>query len=121
MFVATLRFTIQPEKKVDAIAVLTALCSQADVLPGCQLCRLYSTIGLDDCDDEILLIERWDTKSNMDKHILSPVFQQLIEIMDFATVPPELLFHHVSSTAGIELVEKLCRKKSYTGNDNFFE
>jgi quinol monooxygenase YgiN len=111
MFVTTLRFTIQPEKKVDAISVLRTLCSQADVMPGCQLCRLYGNIEFEDTDDEILLIQRWDTKADMEKHILSPVFQQLIEIMDFATAPPELLFQKVSKTAGIEMVEDLCRKK----------
>jgi len=58
MIVATSRFTIHPEKKADAIAVLTALCSQAEVLLGCQFCRFYSNIGPTDRDDEILLIER---------------------------------------------------------------
>ncbi len=120
MFVATLRFTIQPEKKVDAITVLTALCSQADALPGCQLCRLYSNIGLDDCDDELLLIERWSTKANLEKHILSPVFQQLIEFLDFTTSPPELLFYNVSETAGIEMVEDLCRNKFNPCDDDSF-
>jgi quinol monooxygenase YgiN len=111
MYVATLRFSVPPEKKADAIAVLRSLCSQADAMPGCQLCRLYDNVGLDDGDDELLLIERWTTKGNMEKHILSPVFQQLIEILDFASAPPELMFHRIAATAGIELVEDLCRNK----------
>lgn len=111
MFVATLRFTMQPDKKVDAMSVLNTLCSQAEIMPGCQLCQLYGNIGLDNSDDEILLIERWDTKKHMEKHILSPIFQQLIEIIDFSVNPPELVFDQVSATAGIELVEDLCRNK----------
>jgi quinol monooxygenase YgiN len=111
MFVATLRFSIQPEKKTDAIAVLNALCSQTSVLAGCRFCRAYSNIHIAESDDEILLIERWDTKKNMEKHILSPIFHQLIEIMDFSTAPPELLFHQVSKTSGVDMVEDLCRNK----------
>jgi quinol monooxygenase YgiN len=112
MFVVTVRFTIPPEKRRDAVIVLTALCSQANALPGCRLCRAYENIGGNDGDDEILLLERWDKKESMEKHILTPNFQQLIEIMDYSTHPPELLFYHVSSTTGIDLVEKLCRHHS---------
>lgn len=109
MLVMTLKITIQPEKKSDAVKVFTALCSQAEVMTGCLLCRLYNTIGLTNEDDEIFLIEKWDTKENIKKHILSPSFKQLIEIMDFSTSEPELLFHEISQTLGIEMVEELCR------------
>jgi quinol monooxygenase YgiN len=111
MFVVTLRFTIQPEKKEDTIAILTALCSQTEVLPGCKLCRLYSRIKMDDGGDEILLLERWKTKESLEKHIVSSIFQQLIDIINFSMVPPELLFYNVSETTGIEMVEDLCRNK----------
>ena len=120
MFVVTLRFTVPPEKKVDAITVLTALCSQTDVMPGCRLCRLYSNIGIDGGDDELLLIEKWETKVNLEKHILSSVFQQLLEIMDFATATPELMFHHISETSGIEMVEDLCRNKRKSDDGECF-
>ncbi len=119
MYIATLRIAIQPENKTDAIGVLTALCSQADVIPGCLLCRLYETIGINEGDDEVLMIQKWDNEEAMEKHILSPVFQQLIEIMDFATTSPELLFHKVSSTSGIEMVENLRKNKIDISPDDF--
>ncbi|WP_419658820.1 putative antibiotic biosynthesis monooxygenase [Desulfosarcina variabilis str. Montpellier] len=111
MYVATLRFSVQPEKMADTITVLTALCSQTSVLAGCRFCKVYSNISMPEGDDEILLIERWDTKENMERHILSPIFHQLIEIMDFSTAPPELLFQQVSKTSGVDMVEELCRNK----------
>lgn len=121
MFVATLRFTMQPEKKVDAMSVLNRLCSQAGAMPGCQLCRVYGNIGLDNSDDEILLIERWDSKEHMEKHILSPIFQQLIEIMDFAVAPPVLVFDQVAATEGIDMLEELCRSKLKSGKRDCFQ
>ncbi len=121
MYIATLRIIIQPENKVDAIDVLRSLCSQADVMPGCLFCKTYETIGFNKGDGEVFMIQKWDNKAIMEKHILSPVFQQLIEIMDFAITPPELLFYKVSQTFGIELVENLCRNKMDSESPECFE
>ena len=115
MYVATFRFTIQSEKKTDTVKVLKTLCHQTAILPGCNCCRIYSNVEGAERDDEILLLEKWDAKKSMEKHVLSPIFQQLLEIMDFSPTPPELLFHDVAETTGIEMVESLCRNriKSY--------
>lgn len=120
MLVATFRFTIEHKKKADITGVLSALCSQVSVLPGCQLCKFYEHGEPAEGIEEILLIQRWDSKKNMEKHIISPVFQQLIAIMDFSPSLPELLFHHVDETAGVEMVENICQNRLKANHDVWF-
>ncbi len=112
MFIAMVRITMQHEKKKDAVLVLTTLCTQADVMPGCLFCQFYDHAGLDCKEDELLLIQKWESKEAMEKHILSLAFQHLIEIMDFAEAPPEMKFYQVSNISGIEMIEELCRNQS---------
>lgn len=120
MFIATLRMTVQPKKMADAIAVLTTLCSQTEVLSGCQLCRLYRHSGMLNRDDEILLIERWDSKEKIEKHFSSPIFGQLLEIMDFTIDSPELMFYQVAQTSGFEMIEDFYRNKQNSDDFGFF-
>ncbi len=120
MHIATVRITMQPEKKTDTVLVLTTLCTQAGVMPGCLFCRFYDQTGLGCKEDELLLIQKWESKEAMEKHILSPAFQHLMEIMDFAETPPEMMFYNVSDISGIEMIEDLFRNQSGSDFTNCF-
>jgi len=57
-------------------------------------------------DDDLILIEEWDSMEEAEQHIRSEEFRKIMAIMDMAVEPPEISFHTISSTMGFEFVEK---------------
>jgi quinol monooxygenase YgiN len=99
-----LRVDVPPQKRTDAIKTIKAMIGPTEVKPGCQCCRLCSNV---DNDDELILLEKWHSQESMEDHIRSDEFRKVLAVMDLATRQPEFAFITVSSTAGMELVERL--------------
>lgn len=88
-------------KVVQAIHSITGLTS---VQPGCSKFGLYCDV---DNDDALILVEEWESREALHKHIQSDDFRVILSLMDSAEKPPALAIHEVSSTAGLDFVEQL--------------
>jgi quinol monooxygenase YgiN len=74
------------------------------VQPGCRRCKVYDSAEV---NNEILLIQEWESQQKLEHHIGSTEFKKILAAMDLSIEPPCLSFHTVSATSGFELVEKL--------------
>jgi hypothetical protein len=54
-----------------------------------------------------MLIEEWESRKSLQKHIRSDDFQTILDIIDLAKEPPEIKFNKVSLVRGFEMVKKL--------------
>lgn len=105
MVISVLRLRVPPERKADTIDMLNLMIGPTAAKPGCVHCRLYDNQGL---EEEVLLLEEWESQKNLEQHLCSEEFKKALEAMDMASEKPQLAFHSVSNTTGIELVKKLC-------------
>ena len=109
MIISVLRLSVPPERKADTIHMLNLMIGPTAARPGCINCRLYDNQGL---EEEVLLMEEWESQKKLEQHLCSEEFKKVLEAMDMASEKPLLAFHCVSKTKGIELVQKLCRADS---------
>jgi quinol monooxygenase YgiN len=85
-------------------AVVTALTRQLGPtrqVPGCRSCRV-----LTDCEEpgEIMYIEEWSSQAELDVHLRSEEIRVLLETIEQASRPPELRFHTIAETRGMEVI-----------------
>jgi quinol monooxygenase YgiN len=95
---------VVPEKRWDVLKTIHTIIGPTTVRPGCLHCSLYSNTSN---DDELILLEKWESKDALEKHLRSDEFRKVIAAMETAREPPEISFNTVASTEGIEFVEKI--------------
>jgi quinol monooxygenase YgiN len=63
----------------------------------------------ENCEDEpaILYLEQWRSQKELHRHIQSHLYLQILTAVDLACEPPEICFHEVTNSEGMELIEKL--------------
>jgi quinol monooxygenase YgiN len=101
MILATLRLTIQPDKREEFLNSVQGLTEPAGVEPGCISSRFYQdTLN----DNAFAFVEEWETQADLDRHIRKETFRMLITVMDFLKGPPEVQFNEVTQTTGLEAI-----------------
>jgi len=103
MIVLILSLKVAPADRKDVANIFDTIAGSTSVKPGCKRVKLYSDI---DNDDELLLIEEWHSRAELERHIVSDDFRKIMAMMDMAIEPPEISFNTVSSIMGFEFVEK---------------
>jgi quinol monooxygenase YgiN len=104
LIVMTLRVRMNFER-IDEIKKLFSLyAGPVSVQSGCITVGLYSHYMH---PEEYMLIEEWESRESLQKHIRSNDFQKILDIIDLAKEPPEIKFRTVSSIKGFELVKEL--------------
>ena len=101
MIQATVRIVAPDEKRSEALEVLRSLKEPTEVSKGCLGCRI-----LQDIDDQYALtcLEYWETLEDLEQHIRSERFRQLLPYIDLSVEPPEVKFDSVDKIHGIEFL-----------------
>jgi len=103
MILATIRMMIPPKKRDDALRILRSLTEQCKDEPGCISCRIYGDLQ----EKGVLMFEElWRTEEDLDLHIRSDEYLNLLLVVEMALKQPEIMFNAISSSTGIETIEK---------------
>ena len=82
---------------------LSGMVHQTSLEAGCILCRFYRDVQ----EENILMLEElWRTEDDLNRHLRSNAYHKLLLIMETATQPPEISFHTILGSTGIETIEK---------------
>ncbi len=104
MIIVTLKLKVVPQKRRDVIQMVHTIIGPTLVQSGCLHCGFYSNTQN---DDELILLEKWESEEVMERHIRSNDFRKVIAAMETVIEPPEITFFTVASTEGMELVERI--------------
>jgi quinol monooxygenase YgiN len=109
MILATVRMVMPPEKRPEAVRILTRTAERTRVEPGCIACHLYQDAKE---PHEILFEEEWRSEEELTHHLSSDHFRNVLLVMEMASEEPEIEFHSVEHSAGVEVIEKArgCRR-----------
>jgi quinol monooxygenase YgiN len=103
MIIASFRITISPPKNTDALKILRLESELCRDNPGCHSCHIYGDLE----DSKAHMIEElWWTQEELDMHLRSAEFRNLLLVLELADKKPEIRFDTVSHSAGIEMVER---------------
>jgi len=93
-----------PEKRMNILKTIHAMIGPTNAQPGCLHCELF---GSTQNDDQLLLLEKWDSRECLEQHIQSDEFRKVMAAMDSACEQPEIGFYEINSLGGMDLVEKI--------------
>ncbi len=104
MIIACVRIIPLPGKREEILGILRHVQSMMHASAGCSACAIY-----EESADEpaILYLEQWRSQKELHCHIQSNLYLQVLTAMDFAREPPEICFHEVANSQGMELIEAL--------------
>ena len=104
MIIVTLRLKVVPEKRWAVLKTVHTIIGPTTVRSGCSHCSLYSNTSN---DDELILLEKWESQEAMEGHICSDEFRKVMSAMEAACEPPEMQFSRITSAVGMKLVEEI--------------
>lgn len=103
MIISILTIHVLLNSRADAVRTLKAAMGPTQAKQGCLKCSLNSHI---DNDDTLLLVEHWSSQEQLEHYIRSEEYRLILVAMELSTKEPEVEIHTVSSTVGLELVER---------------
>lgn len=104
MIHSTIRIVTIPEKRDEAETILCTVAARTRVVSGCIACRAYH----DAQEDRALMLEAiWDNEEDMNRHLRSEEFRNVLLVMEMAVEQPEIRFETFSRVTGIETIKKV--------------
>ena len=103
MIHTTVRMVIPPQKRAEALQILNAIAERTRVQLGCLSCRLYH----DEQVEAVFMVEEvWNSQEDLDRHLRSDNYRNMLFVTEMAVEPPEIRFRTVTDLAGLEIIEK---------------
>ena len=93
-----------PGKQQVVLDIFRSVIVPTRLKSGCMDCAVYTDQGE---GQKILYLEQWQSRKPLDRHIRSELYFRVLSAMELANDPPEIYFHEVSDTRGLEYVEAL--------------
>lgn len=102
--VVTLAIKVSADKADDALRLIMPVVRRSRTEPGC----LYSDVYRRDYHDtRLLLVERWRSLEEMERHVRSERFSRVLAWIELSLDPPEVRFDWVSESRGLDMIEAL--------------
>ena len=103
MILATIRMTIPPEKRNEALQILRLMAEQFKVDSGCLAWHIYEDVQ----EDNVLMVEGiWRSEEDLKRHLRSEEYLNVLMVMEMALKHPEVKFDTVSTSEGMAMIEK---------------
>ena len=100
MILVIIRMKVLSEKRMELSQTIALLIVSIRMEKGCQRCDFCQSM---EDENELWLLEEWDTQKNLMSHLKSGRFRILRGAMNLLMKEPyEMMFHTVSKSAGME-------------------
>ena len=99
MIQASLRIVAPAEKREEIVHTFRSLLEPTEVKHGCLGCHFYQDVA---DENALTYVEQWQTQEDFERHVRSDQYRKHLALIDLSTSPPELKFHTISETSGIE-------------------
>ena len=95
--------TIPPQKSGEVLKIIRSVVEQFRDDPGCLSCHLYGDLQ----EKNVLMLEEvWRSEEDLELHLRSDEYRNLLLVLEMALKQPEIRFDTISSSTGIETIEK---------------
>ena len=100
---STVGMTLPANRLQEAMEILGPMAEQTRMERGCLGCHLHR----DALEENVLILEEsWASEADLERHLRSQEYRQLLLVMELARVRPEVRFDRVSHSTGFETVEQ---------------
>ena len=99
MIQASLRIVAPAERRDEIVQSFRSLLEPTRVKHGCLSCRFFQDVS---DENTLTYVEEWQTQEDLERHLRSEQYRRHLALIDLSAAPPELKFHTVPETSGIE-------------------
>src|SRR4030042_5833143 len=99
MILVIIRMRVIAEKRKELSQTIASLIGSIRTEKGCQRCDFCQSM---EDENELSLLEEWDTQENLKSHLKSERFRVLRGAMALLKEPYGMMFHTVFHPAGME-------------------
>ena len=98
MILVIMRMKVLAEKRKELSQTIASLIGSIRTEKGCQRCDFYQSM---EDENELCLLEEWNTQGDLKGHLKSECFRVLRWAMNLLQEPYEMMFHTVCHPAGM--------------------
>ena len=98
MILVIIRMKVLSEKRVELSQAITSLSGSIRTEKGCRRCDFCQSM---ENENELCLLEEWDTEKNLMSHLKSKHFRVLRGAMSLLKEPYEMMLHTVFLPEGM--------------------
>jgi quinol monooxygenase YgiN len=99
MILVTIRMKVFPEKRMELSQTIALLMGDIRTENGCKRCDFCQST---EDENQLCLLEEWDTKESLKTHLKSGHFRVLRGAMNLLKEPYQMMFHTVFHPVGME-------------------
>ncbi len=99
MILVIMRMKVLSEKRKELSQTIASLIGSIRTEKGCRRCDFCQSM---EDENELCLLEEWDTQGNLKGHLKSERFRVLRGAMNLLQEPYEMMFHTVFHPAGMK-------------------
>jgi quinol monooxygenase YgiN len=94
MILVVFRMRVLEEKRKELSQTISSLIGSIRTEKGCQRCDFCRSM---EDENELFILEEWDTEGNLKGHLKSEHFRVLRGAMNLLQEPYEMMFHTVAA------------------------
>ena len=98
------RLTHEAEGLQGLLESLRSAVAASFAEPGCRSSRIWR-VADDSCD--LLLMEEWEKKEDLERHVRTPVFRRLLAVLELSRSPPDVFYVQGGRLRGMEWIEQI--------------
>jgi quinol monooxygenase YgiN len=102
MILVVIRMKVLSEKRKELSQTIASLITGIRTERGCKRCDFFQSV---DDENELCLLEEWDTRGNLVSRLRSDRFRVFLGAMNLLKDPYEMAFHTIYHPAGMEEVK----------------
>jgi quinol monooxygenase YgiN len=99
MILVIIRMKVIDEKRMELSQTISSLIGSIRTEKGCQRCDFCQSM---EDENELSLLEEWDTQENLKSHLKSDRFRVLRGAMNLLQEPYGMMFHTVFHPTGMK-------------------
>ena len=92
MILVIMRMKVLAEKRKELFQTIALLIGSIRTEKGCQRCDFWRSMA---DENELCILEEWDSRENLNSHLMSECFKVLRGAMNLLQEPYEMVFHTV--------------------------
>lgn len=105
MIISSLKIYPGPDDRKDVLAIFRSLEWSLKETPGCLDTSCSCGRGGD--TEYFVQVTLWRSDADLARYIRSGSFDRLLAAMELSKAPPEVRFHEISGTRGMEYIESV--------------
>jgi quinol monooxygenase YgiN len=101
MVLSLVRITPNQHRWREVEDILISVAGPTMAERGCGRCEVLRGVR----DESIVLLEEWETESDLLRHIRSSMYSRVLAAVEFSQAPPEISFYTVADKRGLDLIQ----------------